>query len=421
MVKFYELTTKQRLQQLYQTGVLTTADLELLQSYPNLPTAIATNLIENQVGVFGVPLGLAENFVIDGQSLLIPMATEEPSVIAAASNAAKRCLPQGGFKTTVQRAGLIGQIVFEGQLRKPQVFLQQHLAMIHQVAFDAHPSLRQHGGGLKQVSVHVSANFVEFRLLVDPGEAMGANVVNTLAEAVAQYLAAQLPQLSLLMAILSNKAPQQSVTATATFALAKLATQKDAGEIVAQKIVAATKFAQESPLRAATHNKGIMNGINAVVLATGNDTRSINAASYAGLSKQQPTWTSWQIQDELLVGQITISLPLGSLGGAISTLPMAQLSMKILQQPSTRQLMSIVASVGLASNLSALRALVTQGIQAGHMNLQFKSLALMAGATEKEVASVVKQLRLAPTKANLQTTRQILQQLRLGENYESRH
>ncbi|UQS81755.1 hydroxymethylglutaryl-CoA reductase, degradative [Bombilactobacillus folatiphilus] len=412
MTKFYELSTEQRLQQLYQAGYLSAADLKLLTPSQGLPTEIASHLVENQIGAFGVPLGLAQNFVIDGKSYLVPLATEEPSVIAAASNAAKRCQQAGGFQTKVRREGLNGQIVFMGQLAHAEQFLAQHLAQIKAVATKAHPSLEQHGGGFKQITVRQVGEFVEFLLLIDPAQAMGANVVNTLTEAVAHYLATQLPQLELLMAILSNQVPNQRVQVQAQFTFAELATKKMAGQQVAKKIVAASQFAQLSSSRAATHNKGTMNGMNAVVLATGNDTRNLNAAAYADLTDRHPTWTQWQITDDQLVGTIELPLPLGQVGGAISTLPLAQLSLKILQQPSAKQLMSIVASVGLASNLAALRALVTRGIQAGHMNLQLQSLALMAGANGAELEAVVAQLRKQPQQANLSLAQAILQHLR---------
>ncbi|AXX64885.1 hydroxymethylglutaryl-CoA reductase, degradative [Bombilactobacillus bombi] len=412
MTKLYEMTTAQRLKQLQMEGYLTQSDMELLQTNSALPATIGSHLVENYLGNFALPFGVANHFLINQQDYLIPMATEEPSVIAAASNAAQRVARSGGFQTQVFRNGLQGQIVFQGHLKDKTSFLQQHHNQIMTIADQAHPTLQQHGGGLKDININNYKDFVEFNLLINPAEAMGANVVNTILEAVAHYLQQQLPQLDLLMAILSNQAPQQIASASAQIDFEQLATSQYSGYQVAQRIVAASEFAQISAARAATHNKGIMNGVIATVLATGNDTRNINAAVYAGLNQSQKTLSEWQIHDQKLVGNIRLSLPLGSVGGAISTLPMARLAMRILQQPSATQLMGIVATVGLASNLAALRALVTQGIQAGHMNLQWQSLAIMAGAKADEIAPIVAYLKAHPQVANLANAHKQLEQLR---------
>ncbi|WEV52704.1 hydroxymethylglutaryl-CoA reductase [Bifidobacterium sp. ESL0704] len=500
MTKFYELSTAERLAQLRDEGAIDDDDLPVLTDEPALPTGVAANMVENQIGNFPVPLGLADHFVIDGEALRVPMAVEEPSVIAAAGNAAHRIARAGGFRTSVRRDGITAQIVFmesgssrtydkrfecaadrspdsvydrathsgkPGRLCEPNggysngrkdgpedtgtsetydikgdeaadsmvsvppsdnapkfdeasrlaTFVRRHEAEIRKVAHDAHPSLQTYGGGLRNISVSVSAEgFSEIDLLIDPGDAMGANVVNTIAEAVAKYCVKRLDGLDLLMAILSNDTRNQRARAQARIDFDDLATRDMDGSEVARRIVAAARFAEISPLRAATHNKGIMNGINAVVLATGNDTRNINAAAYADLNDQRRTWTQWSVDEERhqLVGRIDIPLPLGSVGGAMSTLPMAKLSLKLLHQPDASRLMGIVASVGLASNLSAMRALVTRGIQEGHMNLQFKSLAMSAGARPEELAQVVSGLRADPAKADLQTAQRLLGRLRKG-------
>ncbi|WEV59355.1 hydroxymethylglutaryl-CoA reductase, degradative [Bifidobacterium sp. ESL0728] len=418
MTKFYELSTANRLAQLRAEDSIDDDDLRVLTDEPALPTAVAANMVENQIGNFPVPLGLADHFVIDGEALRVPMAVEEPSVIAAASNAAQRIARAGGFRTSIRRDGIIAQIVFTGIPASPEVlqmFVREHEAEIRKVAHNAHPSLQTHGGGLRKVSVSASAEgFEEIDLLIDPGDAMGANVVNTIAEAVAKYCAERLDGLDLLMAILSNKTENQRARSEARIDFGNLPTRDMDGEEVAHHIVAAARFAEVSPLRAATHNKGIMNGINAVVLATGNDTRNISAAAYADLNEQRKTWTKWSIDEERrqLVGHIDIPLPLGSVGGAMSTLPMAKLSLKLLHNPDASRLMGIVASVGLASNLSAMRALVTRGIQEGHMNLQFKSLAMSAGAKPDELEQVVAALRADSSNASLETATSLLNQMR---------
>ncbi|MDF7665554.1 hydroxymethylglutaryl-CoA reductase [Bifidobacterium sp. ESL0745] len=460
MTKFYELSTAERIAQLHTEGAIGDDDLRVLSDEPALPTAVATNMVENQIGNFPVPLGLADHFVVDGEALRVPMAVEEPSVIAAASNAAHRIARAGGFRTSVRRDGITAQIVFmkddsssrsdngdenvsvqmPSQVRQVNknadgfainnqqnhdslqsdngglmTFVREHEAQIRKVAHDAHPSLQTHGGGLRKIGVSASAEgFSEIDLLVDPGHAMGANVVNTIAEAVARYCAERLGGLDLLMAILSNDARDQRAQSEARIDFDNLPTRDMDGEQVARRIVAAARFAQISPLRAATHNKGIMNGIGAVVLATGNDTRNINAAAYADLNEQRRTWTNWTIDKKhrQLVGNIDIPLPLGSVGGAMSTLPMAKLSLKFLHNPDASRLMGIVASVGLASNLAAMRALVTRGIQDGHMNLQYKSLAMSAGARPDELQQIVAGLRADPAKASLKTATNLVNQLR---------
>lgn len=500
MTKFYELSTEERLSQLISEGRLTTADAALLRD-GGLNADIASRMVENHIGDFPVPLGLAEHFLIDGEQYLIPMATEEPSVIAAAGNAAQRIARSGGFHTESVRGGITAQIVFRSgqsdgrvdavdedadgaggtpvgadgdisssailaemnvdgsaadsqQIKTPwRDFLHAHIARINEIAQQAHPTLASHGGGLRSVSVrrtgdigfteHRAMNsdtlnhtencagnnaksraansartcageFIEFDLLIDPAAAMGANTVNTIAEAVSRYLADQLPHYELLMAILSNCAPQQRARACACINAELLATKDMPGAQVAGRIAAASRFAQASELRAATHNKGIMNGINAVVLASGNDTRNVNAAAYADLSERHRTWTDWRFDGERLIGEIDMSMPIGSVGGAISTLPTAKLAMRLLRQPSAETLMGIIASVGLASNLSAMRALVTRGIQAGHMNLQLQSLAMMAGAQGDEAEELVRWLRANPRQASLAAAQEQLRRLREG-------
>ncbi|MCI1650702.1 hypothetical protein [Bifidobacterium tibiigranuli] len=502
MTKFYELSTAERLDQLVADGLLSESDTVLLRD-GGLNADIASRMVENHIGDFPVPLGLAEHFLIDGEQYLIPMATEEPSVIAAAGNAAQRIARSGGFHTDSTRGGITAQIVFRSgrsgdsvdaidedadgadathggangdisssailaemnvagsaadsqQTKNPwRDFLHAHIARISEIAQQAHPTLASHGGGLRSVSVRwtgdigavehgtmhggmlnqagncaennaksaavnsagayartCTGEFIEFDLLIDSGAAMGANTVNTIAEAVSRYLADQLPQYELLMAILSNCAPQQRARARACIDAELLATKDMPGTQVAERIAAASRFAQMSELRDATHNKGIMNGINAVVLASGNDTRNVNAAAYADLSERHRTWTDWRFDGERLIGEIDMPMPIGSVGGAISTLPMAKLTMRLLRQPSAETLMGIIASVGLASNLSAMRALVTRGIQAGHMNLQLQSLAMMAGAQGNEAEELIRWLRANPRQASLAAAQEQLRRLR---------
>lgn len=413
MIKFYKLTTSQRIERLYQEGYLSQSDFDFLQNGSILTSQTGSHLIENYIGNFSLPLGIADHFMIDQQDYLIPMVTEEPSVIAAACNAAQIISHCGGFQTQVQRVGIRGQIVFQGRLlTNGKQFLQQQYSQLKEIADQTHPTLKQHGGGLKNITVQKYDDFVEFDLLIDSAEAMGANIVNTILEAEAHYLQQQLPELHLLMAILSNHNSQQLAQSQVKIKVSELATEQMYGLQVAQRIVAASHFAEISIARAATHNKGIMNGIIAVALATGNDTRNLSAAIYSFVNEQHSLLTNWQLQGQKLIGTIKVPLPLGSVGGAISTLPSAQLALRILRQPNAVQLMGIIASVGLASNLAALRALVTTGIQSGHMNLQWQSLALMAGAQAQEITPLVAYLNKYPQKANLAAVKLKLKQLR---------
>lgn len=410
---------------LVDEGLIDGRDRATLVPSRALPEDIGSHLIENHIGAFPVPLGLAEHFLIDGRALRVPMATEEPSVIAAAGNAAQRVARSGGFHTRASRRGIVAQIVFRqgdgvggdasgnrSGKRGLASFLAAHRREIGDVADRAHPTLRSHGGGLCGIEVRRTGEFVEFDLLIATGEAMGANTVNTIAEAVAAYLSARLAGFDLLMAILSNKADDQRVHVEARIAAADLATSTMPGDEVASRIAAAARFAEQSDLRAATHNKGVMNGIVAAALAAGNDVRNVVAAAYADLDAEQRTWTSWRVADGGLCGSIDMPMPIGVVGGAVSTLPVARLAMTMLGHPGADELMGIIASVGLASNLSAMRALVTQGIQAGHMHLQLRSLAMTTGAQGRELEVLTRRLQADPSRASLERARVLLDAIR---------
>lgn len=414
---------------LVDEGLIDERDRATLAPSRALPEDIGSHLIENHIGAFPVPLGLAEHFLIDGRALRVPMATEEPSVIAAAGNAAQRVARSGGFHTRASRRGIVAQIVFRqgdgvggdasgnrsgGRSGKRGLasFLAAHRREIGDVADRAHPTLRSHGGGLCGIEVRRTGEFVEFDLLIATGGAMGANTVNTIAEAVAAYLSARLAGFDLLMAILSNKADDQRVHVEARIAAADLDTSTMPGDEVASRIAAAARFAEQSDLRAATHNKGVMNGIVAAALAAGNDVRNVVAAAYADLDAEQRTWTSWRVADGGLCGSIDMPMPIGVVGGAVSTLPVARLAMTMLGHPGADELMGIIASVGLASNLSAMRALVTQGIQAGHMHLQLRSLAMTTGAQGRELEVLTRRLQADPSRASLERARVSLDAIR---------
>ncbi|WP_270330035.1 hydroxymethylglutaryl-CoA reductase, degradative [Lapidilactobacillus dextrinicus] len=418
-MKFYELSRQERLAQLQQQGILSATSSEYLLNKPALSDQVLSAMVENNLGQFNLPFGVADNFVIDGQSYLIPMVTEEPSVIAAASNGAKRVAAGGGFTTTVKERLLKAQVIIANvtDFADFTARFNEITDNLKQVANDAHPSIVRRGGGLHHFSINqVGSKFVEVELWIDPVAAFGANLANTIAEAVAQYLQTNMlnDQELITAAILSNSGQKMLAKVTCKVPFEVLATKKMSGQQVAQRIATLNDFAHLNADRGATENKGILNGVFAVALATGNDVRALSAATAAYLNAQNPTVLStWQadLKTQTLLGQLTLPLTIGSVGGAINSLPGAQISLEILQQPTVEKLMGIMASVGLANNLAALRALVTSGIQAGHMRLQSANLAIQAGATGSEITTLQQQLNQA-NRADLALAQALLQQLR---------
>ncbi|WP_125766822.1 3-hydroxy-3-methylglutaryl-CoA reductase [Lapidilactobacillus wuchangensis] len=419
MTKFYELSRHQRLRQLVQTGALAPESADFLATKPALADEILTAMTENDLGQFVLPYGVGANFLIDGQDYYVPMVTEEPSVVAAASNGAQRVKQGGGFKTIAVEHLILAQIILTAVTDFAD--LQQRLQKVDQqiftVAAQAHPSMVKRGGGLRSWQVTpVGADQAKISLWLDPQAAFGANFANTVAESVAEYLQQQMlvADEQVLAAILSNSGAKMYVTVQAEIPWSALATSTLSGAIVAARIAQLNQFSQQDAERACTENKGILNGVFAAALATGNDLRAISAATTAWLiERQQLVLSQWQNlpADRLLRGKLTIPLPIGQVGGAINSLPTAMISQELLQQPTVEQLMSIIASVGLANNLAALRSLVTTGIQAGHMRLQAANLAILAGAQPAEIelltALLNQEHRLDLAKAQL-----ILQQLR---------
>lgn len=408
--KFYQMTQAERLAKLVKDKKLSAKEAAQLATETVLPEKIANNLIENQISECSIPLGVAQNFVINGKKKLIPMATEEPSVIAAASNAGKIIAKAGGIQTRVINQGMVGQIV----LRKVTDFdaviktINENKKSLFAAAEKSYPSIYQRGGGLQSIHARTfEEGYVSIDVVVDTKDAMGANILNTMLEAVAQELRQLIPMADILFSILSNYATESLIEARCEIPLTQLTPE------VAEKIAAASEFSKLDPYRAATHNKGIMNGIDAVVLATGNDTRAVAAAchAYAARNGRYEGLTDWVIKEEKLVGQLTLPMKVGIVGGATKVLPKAQLSLKLLEVSTAAELGEMIVAVGLAQNLAAIRALVTDGIQKGHMAMQSRSLAITAGATEKEIAQVSRQLRRAD-QMNLATAETIIKQLR---------
>ncbi|MGH8026797.1 MAG: hydroxymethylglutaryl-CoA reductase, degradative [Pseudoxanthomonas sp.] len=414
---FYKLDPEARFQKLVEFSGLSADELRPLQRPDAGMSSIANRMIENAVGTISIPLGVAANFLVDGIDYLVPMATEEPSVVAAASNAALIAREHGGFHASSTAPVMIAQVqVMDvadphgARLRLLEV-REQLLAL----ADAQDPLLVKLGGGARDIQVRLveSADFrcLVVHLLVDVRDAMGANAVNTMAEALAPRIAAIARGRSLLR-ILSNKADQRLVRARAVFDAGKLG-----GTEVVDGIVEAYRFAAADPYRAATHNKGIMNGISAVVLATGNDTRAIEAGAhchacrdgrYTALSHYEKD------ADGNLVGSIELPLALGLVGGATKTHPTAQAAVKLLAVKSAVQLAEVTAAVGLAQNMAALRALATEGIQRGHMSLHARNVAANAGASEAEIGVLVERL-VADGHVRLDRAQELLARIRAGE------
>ncbi|GAB2025756.1 hydroxymethylglutaryl-CoA reductase, degradative [Lactovum odontotermitis] len=395
--KFYQMSLTERLDALKLSA-------ETRQIFENtaLEPEIAGNLTENQISAIEIPLGVC--FIrVDGKDYAVPMATEEPSVVAAANNGAKLC---GEFTTTRSERLMSGQIVFYDvpDTDKLAENVEKQQTEIFRIAESAYPSIYKRGGGLKDFSCKAYKNYLSVDFTFDTKDAMGANIINTILEAIAGYFREVFPSEKILFAILTNENCHCRTTVETRIPLDKI------GWSVAEKVGKASDFAQIDSARAATHNKGIMNGVEAVVLATGNDSRGAAAAIYAAEDSHQ-AFSRWFIEDDELVGVITLSLPIAAAGGATHVLPKARASHELLGNPNAETLASIIASVGLANNLAALKALVTRGIQAGHMSLQARSLALSVGAAGSEIERLTRALKKAAL-MNTETAQRLLKEIR---------
>jgi len=374
----------------------------------------ADHLIENVVGLMGIPVGIATNFTINGRDHLVPMATEEPSVVAAASNAARMTRDHGGFTTSTTGEVMIAQIqvVDVADPQGGRLRLLEARDELLALAAAQDPMLVSLGGGPLDLRVRVLPTRTGVHLVahlhVDVRDAMGANAVNTMAEALAPRVA-ELSGGRSLLRILSNKADQRLTRVRAVFDGELLG-----GAEVVRDIVHASAFAEADPYRAATHNKGIMNGITAVVLATGNDTRAVEsgAHSHAVLDGRYTALSHYEATPEgHLVGTMELPLSVGLVGGATRAHPVAQAAVKLLGVSTARELAEIIAAVGLAQNLAALRALSAEGIQRGHMTLHARTVAASAGATVDEVAHVAAAL-VAAKRVRAEYAEEVLAELR---------
>ena len=413
---FAKLSPTERIEALLKEGLLTWDEAQILKEQKGLPLSIADQLTENVLSTFDLPFSLAPYFLINGRDYVLPMVTEEPSVVAAASFAAKLIQRSGGFTTQVHQRQMIGEIaltdVEDVEVASKRILEDKETLL--QLANKAYPSIVKRGGGARDLWVENKGDFLIVYLAVDPKEAMGANMLNTMLEALTDRIQ-KLSGGQALMAILSNLATRSLVSARCAIDFKALSRNPEEAIEIAHRMELASQLAQVDPYRAATHNKGIFNGIDALVLATGNDWRAIEAGAHAyaaqsGSYKGLSHWTS-QPKEKKLYGEITLPMPVATKGGSIGLNPTVQVSHRFLGEPSAIELAGIIASLGLAQNFAALKALVTTGIQAGHMKLQARSLALLAGAKEEEVPRLVSQL-LENKPFNLEKVQTLLQELR---------
>ncbi|MCW4009369.1 MAG: hydroxymethylglutaryl-CoA reductase, degradative [Candidatus Bathyarchaeota archaeon] len=410
---FYKLTPNERLTKVKEFAALTDEEAAVLANTGALPIEVADRMIENVVGAFPLPLGMAVNFQINGKDYLIPMAIEEPSVVAAASYAAKMVRDSGGFQTSSTTPVMIGQIQAVG-IKDPYAARQRVLAAKTELlkkANDQDPVLNSFGGGAKDLDVKViqttQGAMLITELQVDCRDAMGANAVNTMAEAVAPLIE-ELTGGKVLLRIITNLAVKRLARASCT-----VSKQAVGGEEVVDGIVNASAFAAADPYRGATHNKGAMNGIIAVVVATGNDHRAIEAGghAYAARNGAYTTLSQWEKNAKGdLVGSIEMPMAVGLIGGAVKTHPTAKVCMKILGVKSANEFGEVLAAVGLAQNLAALRALAHEGIQRGHMSLHARNIAVQAGATGTAIDLVAERM-VKERKVRVDKAKEILAEL----------
>lgn len=417
---FYKKTRQERIDILHSSNIIDTPTKELLTNNTNLDIDIAGKMAENHIGTFSLPLGIVPHIKINEKNYTVPMVTEEPSVIAACSNASKIISSNSGFKTIIHDRKMIGQVaIFDTPNIDAAIEnIDKNKEKILELANNAHPSIVKRGGGATEISQKIiteqNNTFLVVYLTVDVQEAMGANILNNMLESIKPYLE-KLSQGTALMGILSNYATSSLVTTLCNIPITAINKNEIEAEKIAKKIALSSLFAKADPYRAATHNKGIFNGIDAVVIATGNDWRAIEAAchTYACKNNKYEGLSEW-IYDEknkILKGSLTLPMPVATVGGSIGLNPTVKIAHNILKNPNAKELASIIVSIGLAQNFAALKALVSVGIQKGHMKLHSKSLALLAGANNEEV-ELVADLLQKEKYMNLETAKNILSNIR---------
>ena len=390
---FHKLSVQERLEKVAQFSGLNDDEKALLLKEGSLDLKKASIMIENVIGTFHFPFGVATNFLINGKDCLIPMVIEEPSVVAGASYAAKLARPSGGFRTTSTQPIMIGQVqlVNVQDIPKACKTIEERKQELTELANKADSVLVKLGGGLKDIETREldtpKGKMLIVHLLVDVRDAMGANAVNTMAERLSPVLE-EASGGEARLKIITNLAKKRIARAEAVWK------KEEFGEAAVDRVLEAAAFAESDHFRCTTHNKGIMNGIDAVALATGNDFRAVEsgAHSHAATDGYSPLTHYEKTPEGDLLGRIELPLAVGTIGGSISTNPLARVSLKILGVKTSQELAEVMAAVGLAQNFAAMRALANEGIQLGHMRLHAKNLAITAGAAGNEVENVAQQL-----------------------------
>jgi len=415
---FYKLSIKKRIELLSKLINFNENDIKLLENLGYFSETQIDTFIENVIGSFQLPIGIACNFKVNNKDYLVPMVIEEPSVVAAASNAAKIARKHGGFHSEKVQSVMISQIQITNvrNIESTKRKLEENKKLILKYANEKDPLLIQLGGGAFDFEIRElttrKGEMLIVHLLIDVLDAMGANVVNSMAETISPYIE-EISGGKVYLRIVSNLATHRIARSKATF-------DKDllGGEDVIEGILNAYEFALADPYRATTHNKGIMNGIIALTMATGNDTRAIEAGAhaYAAMGGKYSPLTKFQIDsDGNLVGEIEIPLALGIIGGMTKIHPMARLALKILNIESTNELSQVAAALGLAQNVAALRALASEGIQEGHMVLHSRNIAKLAGVPEKLIEKVANKL-VEDKKIRVDHAKEILKRILNNEN-----
>lgn len=410
--EFYKKSISERLNIIKELAGLTEEEVKTLSNFGNLDPKIADAMIENVVGAMSYPFAIATNFMINGRDYLIPMVLEEPSVVAAASNAARFMRRDGGIISRATEPIMIGQIQLV-EIKNPYYVKQiiyEHKDEIIKIANEQDPTLVSLGGGVKDVEVRIIDTSIGpnviVHLYVDVRDAMGANAVNTMAEAVAPYIV-EWTGGKVYLRIISNLADRRLVRCRVKVY------KEDIGEEAVNGIVAASAFANADPYRATTHNKGILNGVIAVALATAQDHRAIEAGAHAYAAKdgRYKPLSNWEKDpDGNLIGTLEMPMPIGIVGGAVKTHPVARIALKILNVKTASELAEVMGAVGLAQNFAALRALAMEGIQRGHMKLHARNVAIMAGA-QGELIDKIAEIMIKERRIRYDRAKQLVEEL----------
>ncbi|MCJ1782362.1 hydroxymethylglutaryl-CoA reductase, degradative [Mammaliicoccus sciuri] len=416
---FRHLSRHEKIQQLKDHGWIKEESEQILLNNSEIDKELLENLIENVIGQGTLPVGVLPEIIVEDKAYAVPMMVEEPSVVAAASFGSKLFNKSGGLKVVQSDNIKLGQIVFDNvtdtaQLSKDILNLESD---IHQVADQVYPSILKRGGGYRKIETDEfpEEGMLSLKVHIDTRDAMGANIINTILEGIAHYLETQLSDTNILMSILSNYSTTSVIRIEGKIAVSDLDKGDVSGAEVAHRMERASVLAHIDSYRAVTHNKGVMNGISSVVLASGNDTRSVEAGAHAYASKdgQYRSLTTWKYDrdNQFLIGAIELPLTLGIIGGSIDLLPISKVTLDLLGVKTAQELAHIVAAVGLAQNFSACRALVSEGIQQGHMNLHYKSLAIKIGAKGNEIQLITEALKNMD-KPNLEAAQGLLYEMR---------